>query len=53
MSRIGLRFNQALGDPEAQLFLHTLSSEPHRRRDLRSSPWFSRQGDRTQHLPTH
>ena len=47
-----MRFDQPLSEREIQLFLHTLSSAAHRRSNLRSSLWFSRHGDGTQHLPT-
>ena len=52
MSGIGMRFDQAFSDREVQLLLHTLSSDPHRRGDLRRSLWLCRQGDGTQDLPT-
>lgn len=51
MSRIGMRIDQTLSDCEVQLFLHTLSSDPHRGGDLRSSLRLSRHGDGTQDLP--
>ena len=46
-----MRLDQTLGDCEVQLFLHTLSSDPHRGSDLRSSLRLSRHGDGTQYLP--
>ena len=46
-----MRLDQTLSDCEIQLFLHTLSSDPHRGGDLRSTSRFSRHGDGTQDLP--
>ena len=46
-----MRLDQTLSDCKIQLFLHTLSSDPHRGGDLRSTLRFSRHGDGAQDLP--